>query len=92
MSKIWRLLSSKPYKQNGEWPFGAVITQGDKVISQNRCREAPEIVRQEIKPLRAMVANTFVAEPLARALQRMGIGVIRGAGPNWRGQDRGMIQ
>jgi lysophospholipid acyltransferase (LPLAT)-like uncharacterized protein len=49
----------------------------------------PEVLRNEIKPLRAIVANTFVAEPLARALQRMGIGVIRGAGRNWRGQDRG---
>lgn len=29
-------------KQNGEWPFGAAIFQGDKLISQNRCREAHE--------------------------------------------------
>ena len=29
-------------KQNGEWPFGATIFQGDKLISQNRCREAHE--------------------------------------------------
>jgi tRNA(Arg) A34 adenosine deaminase TadA len=29
-------------KQNGEWSFGAVIVQGDTVISRNRCREAAE--------------------------------------------------
>jgi len=29
-------------KQNGEWPFGAAIFQGDKLIAQNRCREAHE--------------------------------------------------
>ncbi len=29
-------------KQNGEWPFGAVIVSGGKIISRNRCREAAE--------------------------------------------------
>ena len=29
-------------KQNGEWPFGAVVACGEKVISQNRCRETAE--------------------------------------------------
>jgi 3-deoxy-D-manno-octulosonic-acid transferase len=48
----------------------------------------PEVLRKEIMSLRAIVANTLVAEPLARTLKRMGIGVIRGAGPSWRGQDR----
>ena len=42
----------------------------------------------EIRPSCAIVANTLVAEPLARTLQRMGIGVIRGAGRSWRGKDR----
>jgi tRNA(adenine34) deaminase len=29
-------------KQNGEWPFGAVVISNGKVISRNRCREAAE--------------------------------------------------
>lgn len=29
-------------KQNGEWPFGAVVVRDEKVISRNRCREAHE--------------------------------------------------
>jgi tRNA(adenine34) deaminase len=29
-------------KANGEWPFGAVIVLGNKVIAQNRCREGHE--------------------------------------------------
>ena len=29
-------------KQNGEWPFGAVVVQGDTVVAQNRCRETSE--------------------------------------------------
>ena len=63
-------------------PFILALWHGQTML-------VPEVVRKEIKPLRAIVANTFVAAPLARALQHMGIGVIRGAGPDWRGQDRG---
>src|SRR5262245_65031392 len=48
----------------------------------------PEVLLFEISPSCAIVANTLVAEPLARTLQRMGIGVIRGAGRSWRGKDR----
>src|SRR5262249_43718219 len=48
----------------------------------------PEVLLCEISPSCAIVANTLVAEPLARTLQRMGIGVIRGAGRSWRGKDR----
>ena len=48
----------------------------------------PEVLLFEIRPSCAIVANTLVAEPLARTLQRMGIGVIRGAGRSWRGKDR----
>lgn len=29
-------------KQSGEWPFGAVVVSGGKVISRNHCREAFE--------------------------------------------------
>jgi tRNA(adenine34) deaminase len=29
-------------KQHGEWPIGAAIYQGEKLIAQNRCREARE--------------------------------------------------
>ncbi len=29
-------------KKDGEWPFGAVVVCGEKVVSQNRCREAAE--------------------------------------------------
>ena len=63
-------------------PFIVALWHGQTML-------VPEVLRKDIKPLRAVVANTFVAEPMARALQRMGIGVIRGAGPDWRGQDRG---
>jgi 3-deoxy-D-manno-octulosonic-acid transferase len=48
----------------------------------------PEVLLFEISPSCAIVANSLVAEPLARTLQRMGIGVIRGAGRSWRGKDR----
>src|SRR5205809_779400 len=63
-------------------PFILALWHGQTML-------VPEVLRKEVKPLRAIVANTFVAEPLARALRRMGIGVIRGAGPGWRGRDRG---
>ena len=46
----------------------------------------PEVLLFEIRPSCAIVANTLVAEPLARTLQRMGIGVIRGAGRSWSGK------
>ena len=52
-------------------PFILALWHGQTLL-------VPEVLRKEIRPLRAIVANTFVAEPLARALQRMGIGVIRG--------------
>ncbi len=52
-------------------PFILALWHGQTML-------VPEVVRKEIKPLRAIVANTFVAAPLARALQHMGIGVIRG--------------
>jgi tRNA(Arg) A34 adenosine deaminase TadA len=29
-------------KQNGEWPFGAVVVRNSKVIARNRCRENAE--------------------------------------------------
>ena len=29
-------------KQNGEWPFGAVVTSNGEIVSQNRCRENEE--------------------------------------------------
>lgn len=29
-------------KQNGEWPFGAVVTSNGEIISRNRCRENEE--------------------------------------------------
>src|SRR5262249_52487536 len=48
----------------------------------------PEVLLFEIKPSCAIVANTLVAEPLARTLQRMGIGGMRGAGRSWEGKDR----
>ena len=54
-------------------PFILALWHGQTML-------VPEVLRKEIKPLRVIVANTFVAEPLARALQRMGIGVI-GGGP-----------
>src|SRR5258705_5143421 len=49
----------------------------------------PELLRKEIKSICAIVANSLAAEPLAWALQRMDIAVIRGAGANREGQDRG---
>ena len=33
------LEQGKEAKLSGEWPFGAVIVSGDKVIAQNRCTE-----------------------------------------------------
>lgn len=33
---------AKVAKQYGEWPFGAAIFQGDRLIAQNRCTEARE--------------------------------------------------
>lgn len=52
----------------------------------------PELLRKETKSLCAIVANSLVAEPLARTLQRMDIAVIRGAGANREGQDRGGVR
>lgn len=43
-------------------------------------------------PTYAVVADNTAGEPLANALARLGLNLIRGRGANWRGVDRGGAQ